>query len=358
MGKLFAAAAAAFAAFAAVGTAGAATHQVFLGEQAKPPAGTPKGATLNQFFPGALQVNVGDKVKFTSASFHNTVFLGGTPAAPPFLPDPAGSKYDAINDSVGAPFFFNGLAKVIYNVGVFAPAGGTTIPGQGPVSTGVLTPGPNGKPVSGTLAFAKAGSFKLVCTLHAGMAMNVVVKPKGAAVPGVAAVKQQATTELAVAWAKAPKLAATKTPKNTVFVGVGGKTTLLSMVPKKLSVKVGTAVGFVNKSPSEPHNVVFGPQKYVEGLMKKVDLFPMGPNAPNQAPPFFLYGSEPPGGYRYDGANHGNGFLATPLTDALPGAPPRGLAGAATVTFTKAGTFKFFCLLHGPDMAGEIVVAP
>ena len=127
------------------------------------------------------------------------------------------------------------------------------------------------------------------------------------------------------------------------------------MVPKKLSVKVGTAVNFVNKSPSEPHNVVFGPQKYIEGLMKKVDLLPAGPGSPNQAPPFFAYGSDPPGSYSYDGTNHGNGFLTTPLTDAQPGVPPRGLFGAARVSFTKAGTFKYFCLLHGPDMGGEIV---
>ena len=360
MTKLAAGAAtlAALVTLAAAGTAGAATHQVFAGEQAKPPAGTPKGATLNQFFPGTLQVNAGDKVKFTSATFHTATFLGGTPPAPPFVPDPAGAKYEGITDSAGAPFFFDGLAKLIYNVPVFAPGGGATIPGKGLVSTGILSPGPNGKPVSGTFTFAKPGLYKLVCTLHPGMDMNVVVKPKGAAVPDAATVKQQTTTQLAAAWAKAPKLAATKAPRNTVYVGVGGKTTLLSMVPKKLSVKVGTTVNFVNKSPSEPHNVVFGPQKYIEGLMKKVDLLPAGPGSPNQAPPFFAYGSDPPGSYSYDGTNHGNGFLTTPLTDDQPGVPPRGLFGAARVSFTKAGTFKYFCLLHGPDMGGEIVVAP
>jgi plastocyanin len=360
MTKLAAAAAtlAAFVTLAAAGTAGAATHQVFLGEQGKAPAGTPKGATLNQFFPGTLQINVGDKVKFTSASFHTATFLGGTQAAPPLVPDPAGTKYEGINDSTGAPFFFNGLGKLIYNVGVFGPAGGTTVPGKGVVSTGVLAPGPNGKPVSATIAFAKAGSFKLLCAIHAGMTMKVVVKPKGAAVPSATQVKATRDAELAAAWAKAPKLAASTTPKNTVFVGVGTKTTLLAMVPKTLTVNVGTAVNFVNKSPSEPHNVVFGPKAYIEGLMKKVDLFPMGPTAPNQAPPFFVYGSEPPGGYRYDGSNHGNGFLTTPLTDDLPGVPPRGLPGAFEVTFTKAGKFRYFCLLHGPDMAGEIVVTP
>ena len=101
------------------------------------------------------------------------------------------------------------------------------------------------------------------------------------------------------------------------------------MLPKQLTVKAGTTVNFVNKSPSEPHNVAFGPKKYIEGLMKKVDLIPAGPSSPNQAPPFFPYGSEPPGGYTYDGANHGNGFLTTPLTDNQPGVPPRGLPPAA-----------------------------
>ena len=142
-----------------------------------------------------------------------------------------------------------------------------------------------------------------------------------------------------------------------MYVGIGGKTALLSFLPLKLTVKAGTTVNFVNKSPSEPHNVAFGPKKYIEGLMKKVDLFPMGPGKPNQAAPFFSYGSEP-SAYSYDGTNHGNGFLVTPLIDNQPSSPPNGLAGASRITFTKAGKFHYFCLLHGPDMAGDVVVTP
>lgn len=359
MGKLIAAVTAAAALLTvAAGTAGAATWQVDLGITSKPPAGTPKETFLNQFFPGTLQVNVGDKVRFTSATFHTSTFLGGTPQPALFLPDPAGSKYDGINDAAGAPFYFNGLAKLIYNGAAFGPVGGKAIPGKGLVSTGVLSPGPNGKPVSATMTFGKVGAYKLLCLLHPGMVGNVVVRAKGVVVPDANAVKQKASAELAAAWAKAKPLAATKTPANTVYVGVGTKTTLFAMLPKQLTVKAGTTVNFVNKSPSEPHNVAFGPKKYIEGLMKKVDLIPAGPTSPNQAPPFFPYGSEPPGGYTYDGANHGNGFLTTPLTDNQPGVPPRGLPGAARVTFTKAGKFGYFCLLHGPDMAGTIVVTP
>lgn len=344
--------------FAAPG--GAATRQVLLGEQAKPPAGTPKGTTLNQFFPEVVQVNVGDQVKFTSRSFHTASALGSAKAPPLFLPDATGATYAGITDSLGQPFFFNSLPKLTYNVAAFAP-GGKTVPGTGIASTGVLSPGPNGKPVSGSLTFTKTGTFKVVCTIHPGMTAKVIVKPAGAPVPAQAEVTAQATKATAAAWAKAKALAVTKAPPNTVLAGVGTKTTLFSFLPRKLTVKAGTTVAFLAKAPSEVHNVAFGPEKYIDGLMKKIDFFPMGPGKPNQAPPFFFYGSDPPGAggaYVYDGRNHGNGFFVTPLTDTQPGLPPAGLAPAARVKFTKAGKYHYFCLLHGPDMAGDIVVTP
>ncbi len=356
--RKFIMAVAVFAALAVVGPAGAATWQVFLGEQTKPPAGTPKGTTLNAFFPAVLQVNAGDKVTFTSRGFHTASYLGGSKPAPLFIPDPTKETYDGINDSAGTAFFFNGLAKLIYNVSMFGPGGGTTVPGKGLVSSGVIVPGPNGKPVSKTFTFTKTGTFKMLCLIHPGMSANVVVKAAGAPVLPAAAVKAKAGAETAAAWAKASKLAATKVPAKTVYAGVGGKTTLLAFLPKKLTVKAGTTVSFVEKSPSEVHNMAFGPKKYIEALMKKVDLFPFRPGAPNQAPPFFSYGSDPPGVYAYDGTNHGNGFLATSLIDNQPGSPPKGLPGSSRITFTKAGTFHYFCLIHGPDMGGDIVVTP
>ena len=360
MGKFLTASLAALAAAACLGvaTAGAATRQVLLGEQGKPPAGTPPGATLNQMFPASIQINAGDKVMFTSRTFHTATYVGAGKPGQLFVPDPAGGKYTGIADSTGNPFFFDGLTKLIYNLAAFAPAGGTAIDGSKPVSSGVLSPGANGKAVSATFTFPKVGTYKLLCAVHPGMTANVVVKAAGAPVATEAAVKAAASTETATAWTKAAKLAATKVPANTVYAGLGGKTAILGFFPKKLTVKAGTRVNFVAKSPSEVHNVGFGPKKYLEALMKKVDLFPFGPGKPNQVPPFFLYGSEPAGGYTFDGSNHGNGFLATPLTDAQPGSPPAGLAGAARITFTKAGTFRYICLLHGPDMNGTIVVTP
>jgi plastocyanin len=45
--------------------------------------------------------------------------------------------------------------------------------------------------------------------------------------------------------------------------------------------------------------------------------------------------------------------LVTPLTGKQPG-----LGRSVDVTFTKPGTYKYICLLHGPDMTGTVVVTP
>ena len=89
-------------ALAVGGTAHAATWTVNAGEATKPPAGTPKGATLNQFFPGQLQVNAGDKVTFKTFTFHTVSYLGGkTQGLPPFMPDPQKALYEGITDATG-----------------------------------------------------------------------------------------------------------------------------------------------------------------------------------------------------------------------------------------------------------------
>jgi plastocyanin len=345
----------ALAALALAGPAAAHGWQAHVGEQAKAPAGTPKSATLNQFFPGRLVVHAGDQVIFRSRGFHTVSFLGGQAPPPLFVPDSSGAAYGGIVDASGAGFWFDTLPKLTYNVPAFAPFGGTVVDGSQPVSSGVLAPGEDGKPATITYTFPKAGTYQLLCLIHPGQTLTVVVKPKQAKVALPAAVAEQARKETLAAWAKAGVLAKSKPPANTVYAGVGGKTTLLAFLPAKLTVKAGTTVRFVNRSPSEPHNVAFGPVGYLEQFMKDTDFVPTGPAAPNQLSPALVYGTEAGGRYVYDGANHGNGFLATPLTDTLAGTP---LADSAEITFTKPGLYRYICLLHGSHMAGEIVVTP
>ena len=231
------------------GSAQAANWKVLVGEQAKPPAGTPKGTTLNQFFPGRIEVNAGDKVAFQSSGFHTVAYLGGKQQSDaPFMPDPGKALYANIVDSAGQPFYFNSLPKFVFNPAVLAPMGPKVIADAKTVaSSGVIAPGPNGKPVTATYTFAKPGGYSILCTVHPGMKMTVSVKPQGAPVQAAADVARRSKAETAVAWAKSKPLAAAKTPAGTVFAGVGGKTTILGFFPKELRVKAGTTVSFVEQ---------------------------------------------------------------------------------------------------------------
>jgi plastocyanin len=345
----------------AAGQASAANYQVFLGEQVpcgfikcKGVSGVPKGTTLDQFLPGTVTINAGDTVTFSSASFH-TVSYSKQPAAL-LLPDPAKGKYGPLDDAAGSPFYFVGLGKFIYNGLAFAPYGPKTVSGNTPTSSGALSPaGPKAKPATFTYTFPKAGTYTLWCNVHPGMKGKVVVEPAGSPVPKTPPqVQAQALAETNAAWAQAKALAdAAKPPANTVYVGIGGGTTVLGYFPQTLTVKAGTTVTYTNKSSTEVHNLVFGPKKYILGMEKKTDLLPTGPKAPNQVSPFLIYGSEPKGQYSYDGTNHGNGYFVTPLTIGNKAVP---LPQTWKVTYTKPGTYKFFCWIHGPDMGGTTVV--
>jgi len=44
------------------------------------------------------------------------------------------------------------------------------------------------------------------------------------------------------------------------------------------------------------------------------------------------------------------------VRDDQPGVPPNGLPGEDAVTFTRAGTYHYYCGIHGKTMAGDIVV--
>ena len=341
------------AAMTARSTATSNTYVVFVGEQKEVPGGFKKlPATINKFLPAKLVINAGDKVTYSSATFH-TVTFNPKPIAP-FIPDPAKGTYTGIADSSGTPFYFNDKPKFIYNPQAFAPFGPKTIAGA-PASSGVLSPrGPKAPPATASYTFPKAGTFALFCTVHPGMKQIVTVKPAGAAVPKTPAqVQAQALLGQTAGWEKAKTIESSlKVAPNTVAMGIGGGVTLLAFRPKVLTVKAGTTVTFVNKSPSEPHNVTFGPPKYIEKLGKKIDLLPQGPNSPNQAAPVLIYGTDPKP-YKHDGATtHGNGFFVTEVTAGAPIGLPR----SSKVTFTTPGTYKYFCWIHGPDMGGTIVV--
>jgi plastocyanin len=350
------------AALVVTGSAGAATYSLYAGEQAPAPQGVPSQATLNGFYPGKLTIHAGDRVRVSSTFFHTATFGSDANLAPLralFLPDPAGGTYaDTPDDFAGNPWYFESLPKLIYNVATFGPFGDRVVDDKRVHNSGVLFPSPDGKPGTATFRFPRVGSYKLVCLLHPGMEGTVVVKPQRVNVPGPATQRGRANAQIAAGWERAKALDDTPVPPNTVYMGVGGKETLLDFLPATQTVPVGTVVEFVTESPSEPHNAEFGPLDWILPFNVATDLFPMGPGSPNQGPPFFFYGSDPIGNdgvYAFAGATqHGNGVFATPLADDQDVGP---LPHSFRVRFTQPGTYGFICQLHGPDMAAEIVVA-
>ena len=351
------------AALAFATQATAANYQVMLGEQqscgfgqpCKGITGVPKGTTLDKFLPGTVVINAGDTVTYSSASFHTVSYA---PKVPPLLmPDPAKGKYASLKDAAGTPFYFGGLPKFIYNGLAFGPYGPKTISGStADLERRALAGRPQGE----------ARDVHLHLSRRPGRT-TVLQHPPGdeghdrrAGRPVLRCRRRRRRSSPRASRSRRlrgrrprrrsrPRIR----PTNTVYMGVGNGATVLGYLPQTLTVKAGTTVTFVNKSPPEVHNVVFGPKKYILGLEKTTDLFPTGPNSPNQVSPFLIYGSEPKGQYNYDGTNHGNGYFSTPLTSGSSAVPiPR----AWKVTFTKPGKYSYFCWIHGPDMSGKVVV--
>jgi plastocyanin len=350
------------AVLAFAGQAGAANVTVWAGPGflKAPPAGAPKTGDANLFFPSRLVIHVGDTVTFKSQEFHTATYLGTHKPSEfqVFVPE-QGATYSGTTDAAGKPFYFNGLQKFAYNVPqILTPSGSNVITGGADVhNSGILDK------KGYTYKFTKPGDYAFRCLIHPMMTVHVVVKPKTATVMSASAILKANAAELnaAIATAKALDKVAPQ-DASTVYVGVGkqvpgGSIELMTFKPQKLTVKAGTTVTFQLNSPMEVHNMVFGPEDYLKGSFKTLDLVPQGPGQPNQVWPFFFYGTDAPqnGVYTFPGAgSHGNGFFAT----ALEGPAGTPLPQTVKITFTSPGTYKYICGIHGPDMNGEIDVTP
>jgi len=342
------------AALAAAGPAYAETWVVWADAPAKPPADLKASVpALNQFLPSKLQVRVGDKVTFKSKSFHTATFLGATPQSemPLLMPDPT-SKYGGALDFLSTPFWFNGgPPKFIFNPQAFQSVGSPVVADAAAHSSGNFA---FIRTHQYTFTFRKVGTYKVVCLVHPGMVGTIVVKPKRATTPVPSKVAAAVLKQLKQSWATARSLRSqVPSDSHTVYAGVGSKTVLMAFQPRRLTVPMGTTVTWVQNSPSEVHNISFGDESYILRLIEPLEMFPVAPGAPNQVNPFTVLGSAPPRPYVHTGSNHGNGFLATPNLDKNPNSPPPESFG---INFTKPGNYHYFCMIHGKDMSGDILV--
>jgi|SRR3954447_1677200 plastocyanin len=355
------------------GSAVAATYKVSAGAPANVPMPGAFAAGLydaDAYYPGthsALRIHKGDRVTF-SGGFHTATILGATKPSDVgiIIPDPAHGTYAPFNDANGAPFYWNGKAKFIYNPVTFSPAGPTTVTSKTQLyHSGIL----GGLAHGYTLKFNRTGTFTVVCAIHPGMKgkIQVVSRRRHVLSPSRQArrARSDARSDIrkAIALDESMPRSVGDPAKPVVTVGAGpSRFSLFAFYPDALSVKVGTTVTFRSGSINEPHNVGIGEPNYQLGvLLPAIDLFPTGPTSPNQVNPMLFYGSDAPaaGNVRvYNNTptpSHGNGFLATDVV--WKGSPLPGIAKETKVTFASAGTFTYMCQIH-PNMVGTVNVHP
>src|SRR5688500_15552231 len=325
--------------------ADAATKPVFRGP---PPNGELKGvkgpAVDSSFYPNRVTIAAGDKIKLTTLGFGDTIFVPKGQKAPAFaVPNPDAPATGA-KDAAGADMWFNGQPAFAPNPAAIMPQGGRVIDGSKVVGNGLALDGP---PKPWVVTFPKAGKYVLRSALQPGVSLTVNVKKnsRSAKKDDAARTKRQLRANAKLA----NRLLKYKGPQGKVVrAGNDAKgVATIAFFPAKKTVKAGDTVTFTMSQHSiETHNVAFGPKAYLDEHAKRF----FGP----VFEPFVTFRSEAPGTpISFDGANHGNGYVNTGVLDANPVTP---LPSSDKITFTKAGTYAYYCAIHGNDMAGEIVV--
>jgi plastocyanin len=340
------------------GAASAATKTVFTGPPIqKPPAGFPKDGGINQFFPQSIKVAAGDSVKFQITGCPAVVVSkpGGAPA---FVVDDAQRKVAGVKDAAGADFWFNGQAQPIANPAVFFGAkSGGTFAGT-PVGSGF--PAGPGAPKPWSVRLPKAGTYEMSCPLFAGMKGTITVVAKGKPVPSAKADAQRVKRQLAKAIAKVKRLDRQAAPAgNVITAGPDAKTgeILYRFTPAKKTVAVGQPVELtMGDGTREFHTFTFYTDAKATKKLAENSLAPL-PGTGKTGPP--VMGIDPLAALRSepaatalvdDNATHGNGYVNTGLLDTDP---KSAWPSKDAITFTKAGTYKYICLLH-PEMRGEV----
>lgn len=334
-------------------TASAATRTVTMGTAGKNAKKLQAlNADVNDFFPHATSVRVGDKVKFVPTGFHTFEFPARGQDPAPFAA-PSGNTISGVNDASGQPFWFNGRDDLQFNPVLFGQLYGKTVSFDGSkrVESGLPLAA---KPKPVTVRFTKAGTYTYYCNIHPGMTGTIKVVKKSKAIASAKAHAKKVAAQYRRDLKIAKGLPKVNVPAGTVDVGVAGKhgVEYFGMVPAKPSVAVGKSLQFrMTKGSSEDHTATFGPgdindpNSYVGGISASFQ----GASLDQRG----IYPSEPPSSTAtLTSLLHGNGFWNSGVMDTQPGNP---LPGNNTVTFGQPGTYRFYCLIH-PFMVGEVTV--
>jgi plastocyanin len=226
-------------------------------------------------------------------------------------------------------------------------------------------------------ADAKPGTYHFICLFHGpGMNGALTIVPKGGSIPSQSTVDQQAQSQidqfakpLVTAFSDAKKgryPVKLNTPYKFVLAGYGspqendvhGYGNISEFYPKTTDIKVGDTLRWL--VVADFHNVAFDvPRYFPEFSVAKDGRVTWNPQAigPVASPglPASQEGGPSPtptevtpqitNGGSYDGSHF--------ISSGLGGGGPADIGYA--LTFTKAGTYHYACLIH-PQMVGTVIV--
>jgi plastocyanin len=297
---------------------------------------------LQAFFPGEITINAGDQIWFAEGmpGFHTVWFGYGAEVPPIFMPDP-----EAASPVAGPP-------PLVLNPAVMFPTPSLAVDGTTPVNSGVDILWDPAVPT--ILTFPTAGSYDFLCIPHQGvMRATVIVQEAGSELPmdqaGYDALAQEQMAALqeeglaaAAEYAEATQEAqADGTTLWTAAAGAGeNQARVMQMLPNPLEIKVGDSVKWIIQSPGEPHTVTFVGAGEVPPEDLQVGAFADG--TPKFGINPLTFG--PQGGTTWDGTGY--------LNSGYMGIPEAGLPMEFTATFTAAGEFIYYCILHGDAEGG------
>jgi len=359
-------------------TAAPATYHVQL--DARPPRGEPWA--FLRFYPKVVTIDQGDVLH---ASWAGT----DTPHTATLVPDADANAWRAANqggdgpqDPTQYPWAFQVLdtsvggddGDVIVNPAAAAPSGPCGQPGtpcifdgSGVVSSGFLPSNPGQQPQFDVEVDAPVGTYSFLCLVHPGMqeTVNVVAADDTSAqTPDEvnAARKAEVTHSKRVFGARADRQAqavgaVTDGSTTTYTINAGGFAHNVSAneyVDRGLSVSVGDRIDVVGMP--EIHTATVPYKSYRTVPLNTFACEAPGPDAPATSPADCAAPSDfqavfnpgavaPSGGHRLTAPNRfvNSGILAPQQTYGFVARQP--------------GTYRFICLVHGPEMAFEVTVS-
>ncbi len=303
------------------------TWHVVVGFTQVLPRGSGSPESVNQFYPRTLTIYPGDKVTFTDNATNepHTVTFGPDRLLRP-LEDPRNAASLKVIDGK--------KVLVLNRAKWFASAPGPLVETDRGAAThllncGLIGPAGTSGPQSCTVTFPYVGTYTYECLVHSGI-------PGMADMDGVI------------------KVIPRPQPANhtwTVQAGTGTATdTLNGFVPAQLTIHVGDRVTW-KSGGVHLHTVSFGLDPRTTPLFVPVGKDKHGPILawnPRVFDPIVPKDGIYQGGVASSGVAALTGNYAN-----LPG--QTFLQTPFTLTFTKPGIYKYYCLIH-PGMAGTITV--